>query len=116
MCYLSVNDTDCPIKTSTLFSGKQVPYNLCGPTLRFEIALMISSANVIRIYGSFPCGFWTAIKFFKKKLVFILLNSEKVVAGSGYEHEKCFTPDDVSKVQQTFLVLYVRNMKRAMNV
>lgn len=62
--------------------------------------MSIEAANIVWVHGPFPCGTWPDIKISKSRLASVLPRNEMKVADSGYQHQKCISPSNVSCEQR----------------
>ena len=95
-CMVSVDGTDFEIQEPTPFSPGWYSHKFKGPGLRYEVALAISTGDIVHINGPFPCGNYPDITIFRKKLKSMLRYGEMVEADKGYRGEYCHvrTPVD----------------------
>lgn len=93
---VSVDGTDFKIYEPTPFSPGWYSHKFKGPGLRYEVALGISTGDIVHINGPFPCGNNPDITIFRKKLKQMLRNGEMVEADKGYrgEYDHVRTPVD----------------------
>ena len=86
-CMVSVDGTDFEIQEPYPFSPGWYSHKFKGPGLRYEVALAISTGDIVHINGPFPCGNYPDITIFRKKLKTMLRHGEMVEADNGYRGE-----------------------------
>lgn len=84
---VSVDGTDFEIHEPTPFSSGWYSHKFRGPGLRYEVALAISTGDIVHINGPFPCGNYPDITIFRSKLRGMLQDGEMVEADKGYRGE-----------------------------
>lgn len=84
---VSVDGTDFQIYEPTPFSPGWYSHKFKGPGLRYEVALAISTGDIVHINGPFPCGHYPDITIFRSKLKAMLQDGEMVEADNGYRGE-----------------------------
>jgi hypothetical protein len=110
-CLTSVDGTDCTIKGKVLFNGapdtRYYSYKFQGPALRYEVAVLILSSDIVWVAGPYLPGVWNDLMIFWHGLKGMLLVGERVEADDGYLAEfplacKCpgalFTRQDQKKM------------------
>lgn len=83
----SVDGTDFQIYEPTPFNPGWYSHKFKGPGLRYEVALAISTGDIVHINGPFPCGNYPDITIFRSKLKQMLEDGEMVEADRGYRGE-----------------------------
>lgn len=93
---VTVDGTDFEIYEPTPFSPGWYSHKFKGAGLRYEVALAISTGDIVHINGPFPCGNYPDITIFRSKLKGMLRDGEMVEADNGYrgEHNHVRTPVD----------------------
>jgi len=90
-CMASVDCTDCLYKTHKLANGKPdktfytCKYKKSG--LRYEVALAILSSRIVWVSGPHLPGLYPDIAIFRKGLIHMLEDGERIEADKGYQGE-----------------------------
>ena len=84
---VSVDGTDFEIYEPKPFSLGWFSHKFKGPGVRYEVALAISTGDIVHINGPFPCGNFPDLKIFRAKLKGMLEDGEMVEANRGYRRE-----------------------------
>jgi len=87
------------------FSPRWFSHKFNGPGLRYEIAVSLSSGQIVWAHGPFPCGAYPDIKILKEKLLNFLLPEERLIADNGYPHARCITPGNCTLQQKEYVRL-----------
>jgi hypothetical protein len=94
-CLVTVDGVDFQIEEPTPFSTAWYSHKFHGPGLRYELAVSISTGDIVAFNGPFPCGAFPDLKIFRSRLKQELGQGEKVVADRGYKGDtKTCTPDN----------------------
>lgn len=86
-CMVLVDGTDFEIYEPSPFNPGWYSHKFKGPGLRYEVALAISTGDIVHINGPFPCGNYPDITIFRQKLKRMLADGEMVEADRGYRGE-----------------------------
>ena len=106
---VSVDGTDYQIQEpwpfTKDFNRKFYSHKFKRAGLRYEIAVSISSGDIVWFHGPFPCGSFPDTKIFWLKLEKMLESHERAVADKGYRGVvKCMTDFDAeSKEHKAFM-------------
>lgn len=84
---VTVDGTDFAIYEPTPFTPGWYSHKFRGPGLRYEVALAITTGDIVHINGPFPCGNYPDITIFRQKLKQMLADGEMVEADRGYRGE-----------------------------
>lgn len=84
---VTVDGRDFQIYEPTPFSPGWYSHKFKGSGLRYEVALAISTGDIVHINGPFPCGHNPDITIFRSKLKGMLADGEMVEADRGYRGE-----------------------------
>lgn len=93
--YIYIDETDCRIQESSLFSSCCYSQKFRGPGLQYEVGIIYMCGEIVWVYGPFLCGMWQVVEILKKKLVPVLQAQETVVIDNAYRHTWCINEDKV---------------------
>ena len=97
---VSVDGTDFRIREPRPFCKSWYSHKFKAAGLRYELAISVSTGEIVRECGPFPCGSFPDLKIFRLHLKQLLENcGEKAIADQGYQYPTCVTNsnDDIHK-------------------
>jgi hypothetical protein len=86
-CYMTVDGTNFKVYKLLPFDPKWLSHKSNAPAVRYKVALLILSSDLVWINGSFWAGEWPYIKIFHRDLIHELEGGEKIQADRGYRGE-----------------------------
>jgi hypothetical protein len=86
-CLVSVDGTDCPIQHQSLAPESFYSHKFHAHGLRYELALCITTGDIVSVVGPFLCGDWPDMEIFRFCLKGMLDRYERVEADDGYVGE-----------------------------
>jgi hypothetical protein len=84
---MTVDGTDFKVYELLPFDPKWLSHKFNAPAVRYKVALLICSSDIVWINGPFWACEWPDIKIFCRDLIHELEGGEKVQADRGYRGE-----------------------------
>ena len=112
-----IHGTDFEIYEPMPFNPGWYSHKFKGLSLHYEVALAISTGDIVHINGPFPCGNYPDITIFRSRLKQMLEDGEMVEADKGYrgEYYHVRTPVDYEDDEEKRAKEKIRSRQETVN-